>query len=276
MIERTLVIGSTGFIGRAVVRLLDAEGRQVVGMRRWNSELGPLEEVGIPDIVANLYDRADLIHAFSGMNHVVYCAAPDPTASSDEYRGLATTAIRNVLEVARDADVERVVVTSTAATIAKRAGDGPADESDVYLPGSAGDHFVEAAYAVEQECFREAADGQSIVLLNPSIVLGPGARFPTRRSLQGTDDSAPVNWVDLGRVARAHLLALEAGRRGERYIVSGPNGTLAEFYAEVEARDDVELSSSWFGSRSAPYRNRYLLAEGQHLDGSKAERALGL
>lgn len=275
MIERTLVIGSTGFLGRAVTRLLYAEDRNVVGMRRWNSDLDVLDD-DVPDLVADLYDRDELLHAMSGMNHVVYAAAPDPTLPGDVYRRRATTAARNVLEVARDADVERVVVTSSAVTIGAGDADEPADETSYYLPGTAGDHFVEAAYAVEQECFREAADGQFIVMLNPSVVLGPGARLPAFRALDGVGETDPVNWVDIGRVARAHLRALDFGRRGERYIVGGENTTLGGLYSTVEEREEVDVGGDWFDFGETSYRNRNLLSDGRRVDSSKAERDLGL
>lgn len=271
MIERTLVIGSTGFIGRAVVRLLDNEDWNVVGMRRWDSQVDVLDAIGIPDIVANLFDRSQLIHAMSGMNYVVYCAAPDPTLAPGDYQRRATLAIRNVLSVARDADVERVVVTSTAATIGRPDDDRPATEQEVYLPGSAQDHFVEAAYAVEQECFRQAADNQHVVMVNPSLVLGPGARIPNQRRFPNLTDSDPVNWVDLGRVARAHLGALEWGHRGERYLVAGENGTVSEFYESARRNPAVSIQKRLAIFGPEPYRNRYLITGGQHLDGSKAD-----
>jgi len=275
MLEQALVIGSTGFVGSSVTRLLHAEDWNVVGMRRWNSGLEVLAD-DVPDLVGDLSDRSELLHAMSGMNYVIYAAAPDPELSGDAYRRRATTAIRNVLEVARDADVERVVVTSTAATVGPAEQGEKADESAYYLPGTAEDPYVEAAYAVEQECFREAADGQSIVLLNPTVIVGPGTELPTYRSLDGASETDPVNWVDIGRVARAHLRALEHGRRGERYIVGGENTRLEEFYATVSARDEVELRDEWFGFGCASYRGRYLLTDGQWVESSKAERDLGI
>ncbi len=277
MIERTLVIGATGFVGRAVVGLLQGEERRVVAMRRWNSPSRPIDEMGVRQIVADLDEPERLRHALSGVNHVVYCAAPDRGLEPDAYRRRATLGIRRVLAVARDEDVERVVVTSSAVTIGRPDREGElADESRYYLPGEAGDHFVEAAYAVEQECFRESADGQEIVIVNPTIVLGPGAVLPARSRLGGGSGEAPVNWVDRGRVARAHLRALEAGRRGRRYIVAGQNGTLDELYGRAEAEPGVEIRGSWIGHRHPPVRNRYLLTDGQWIDAARAERELGL
>lgn len=276
MIERTLVIGSTGFIGRAVVGVLASGGWNVTAMRRWNSPEGALEGMDVREVVADLGEPEELRHAISNVNYIVYCAAPDSTLAADAYRRRATLGIRRVLDIARDEDVERVVVTSSAVTIGRPDGEEPADEEDYYLPGEAGDHFVEAAYAVEQECFRESADGQEIVMVNPTVVVGPGAVFPARSALSGVGDEDPVNWVDLGKVARAHVGALESGRRGARYIVAGQNATIGKLYERIAAEPEVENRRSRSGAGEGPYRNRYLLTGGQWVDGSKAEGAFDL
>ena len=276
MIERTLVIGSTGVLGRSITRVLEAADWGVVGMRRWDSDVAYLDEIGVPDVVGDVRERDRLREAMSGVNYVVYCSAPDTDLPPDTYRQRATTGIRNVLEVARDEDVEKLVVTSSAVTIGQPDEDREADESDYYLPGTAEDHFVEAAYAVEQECFREAADGQHVVLLEPTIVIGPGAHLPARSRLRSVPDDAPVNWVDLGRVARAHLEAMEWGHRGERYIVAGQNGTIRDLYDLAADEPDVEIRKRGVGFGAPEYRNRYLLTAGQHVDGSKVRREFEL
>ena len=286
MIERTLVIGSTGFLGRHVLRHLHEHDHTVVGMRRWQSSGEAIRQLGATDLVADLSERRTLVQAFGEFTHIVYCAAPDASLPPGEYRAKASTWMRNVLEIARDEDVERVLVTSTAATIASPTDDEDrlADERDVYLPGSAGDHFVEAAYAVEQECFRQAADGQSVLVLNPTTILGPGARLPEREALD-VDDDAPVNWVDVDVAAEAHRAALEMklepslkpGRRGHRYIVGGENTTIGDLYARAESRYGVDTIPTTCGSGDGePYRDRHLLESGQWVDTSRAETDLGI
>jgi len=274
MTPKTLIIGSTGVLGRSITRVLDAADWGVVGMRRWDSEVAYLDEIGVRDVVGDVRDRDRLVEAMSGVNYVVYCSAPDTDLEPDAYRRRATTGIRNVLQVSREEDVERVVVTSSAVTVGRPDEDREADESDYYLPGTAGDHFVEAAYAVEQECYRQAADGQYVVMLNPTVVIGPGASLPARSQLRGVSGDDPVNWVDLGRVARAHLEALEWGHRGERYIVAGHDGTIGELYDLAADEPDVDVRRRGVGRPQD--RNRYLLTDGQHIDGSKAEREFEL
>lgn len=279
MIEQTLVIGSTGFLGRHVVAHLVEAGRTVVGMRRWDSRAALFDELGVPDIVANLDDLQELAYAISGINHIIYCAAPDVDLEPREYQRRAVEWIRNVMQVARDEDVDRLVVTSTAATVAPvEAGAGEEElpgADDVYLPGSAGDHFVEAAYAVEQEVFRQAADGQEIVILNPTVILGPGARLPAYGSLSDVAPTAPVNWVDVREVSRRHVQAVDRGGRGQRYLVAGENTTLEALYEEVERHEGVETFGNRVFGDGAHYRNRHLLARGQWVDAGKTERILG-
>lgn len=275
-LERTLVIGSTGLVGRAVLRELTQRGERVVGMRRWNSSERIFDQLDVPDVVGDLQREDDVLHAVSGVNRVVYSAAPDPDLAPDVYRHRATTAVRHVLAAARDAEVESVVVTSTAATVGSPSRQEPATEDDVYLPGTAEDHFVEAAYAVEQECFREAADGQTIVVVNPTLVVAPGARFPALRQL-GQSPQRRVDVVGLGRVARAHAEAVEKGRRGERYLVAGEETNLGELYERLEARGDVEVDGGWpWSPPSNPHRNRYLLEIDCWYDDTKARREFDL
>lgn len=271
--ERTLVIGATGIVGRAVVRRLDRAGREVVAGRRWDGDAAPLHERGIETVVLDVENRESMVPVVAGCNHVIYCAAPPRELNRGPYMRRAVTGIRNVLEVVRQEEIDRLVVTSTAATLGA-AAEGerrePVDEGDVYLPGTSGDRFVEAAWAVEQECRREAADGRFVIMLNPSVTLGPGVKIPQRDALS-VGREAPVNWVELERVADAHLAALVSGRPGERYIVEGENGTVGGLYDVASGREDVQIGGSYEANRE-----RFLLENGRHLDGTKATHIFGL
>lgn len=273
MIEQTLVMGSTGFLGQQIAGHLQeayaGEGRSVTGMRRWNSDVEALGSLDIPDVVADLDDEQELERIMSGVNFLVYAAAPDTTMEPDAYRRAAVRWIRRVLRLARENDVQRVVLTSTAATLGT-SENGPVTSRDVYCPGEAEDPFVEAAYAVEQEAFRQAADGQDIVIVNPSIVLAPGARIPGPSQLD-VNLRDPVSWVDGKTVAEAHRAALEKGRRGQRYAINERNADLETFYREARARPDVEVADA-----EPNFRNRDLLARGRHVDDSETRQQLAI
>lgn len=271
--ERTLVIGATGIVGRAVVGRLDRAGRDVIAGHRWDGDAEPLRERGVETAVLDVEDRESMLPVVAGCNQVIYCAAPSPDLNRGAYMRRAVTGIRNVLEVVREEEIDRLVVTSTAATLgAAKEGERrePVDEGDVYLPGTSGDRFVEAAWAVEQECRREAADGRFVMMLNPSVTLGPGVTIPEPDALS-VGREAPVNWVELDRVADAHLAALVSGRPGERYIVEGENGTVGGLYNVASGREDVQIGESCEADRE-----RFLLENGRHLDGTKATHIFGL
>ncbi|MFW5966880.1 MAG: NAD-dependent epimerase/dehydratase family protein, partial [Persicimonas sp.] len=217
--ERALVIGSTGFVGSHLVRALVHSDVQVEAMRRWNSDTRRIASLEVPTRVADLLDRDSLLETLAGYNYVFMAAAPPVDCEPGEYLGRSVRGIRNLLEVARELDVERVVLTSCATTVGPPAHGEASVEEDVYLPGSAEDHVVEAQYAVEQECYREAADGMDIAIVTPGICIGPEAAIPSRDLLSYVGERARINLVDVDDVARAHLKAARRESFGERYIL---------------------------------------------------------
>lgn len=273
-VDRTLVIGATTPVGLAVTRRLHRAGREVVGGRRWDADPEPLRRAGISSPVVDVTDRESLVPAVASCNHIVYAGAPDAQLPRDAYLRASVEAIRAVLAVVLEEEVERLIVTSTAATLGPapdaESRRDPADEESYYLPGTSGHKFVEAAWAVEQACRREAADGRFVVMLNPSVVLGEGVCLPDPTELQASAD-APVNWVSMETVATAHASALASGRPGGRYLVAGENGTLEDLYARARQMDGVTI-----GGRDGMAGVRYLLDHGRHLDGTKAKHVLGV
>ncbi|MFB6263767.1 MAG: NAD-dependent epimerase/dehydratase family protein [Bradymonadaceae bacterium] len=277
--ERIVVFGATGRIGRYVVRRIAGErSREVVAARRWDSSPEVLEGSGATDLVVDLDEREAVRHAVTGATGVVHCAAPDTGHDSEEYMARSVEYVRRIASIAREEGAERVVVTSTAATAAAAIDrGGRADESDVYLPGSSRDPFLEGAYAVEQECFRQAADGQQICTINPSLVVGPETELPPRSSFPEVADDDPVDWVSPGRVATAHAQALRRGNPGERYLIGGTAGTVGGLYRAVErAGGRTTREGGWFSGGREPFRDRALIGEGRRLDCSKARSDLGL
>jgi dihydroflavonol-4-reductase len=165
---------------------------------------------------------------------VFHAAAYYPRHSLDMRGSLRTavTGMRHVLAAAARAGAGRLVYTSTLTTIgAAREPGGLADEKDFYLPGSTDSAYFESKWAMEAEAWRAAAQGQPVVILNPTAVFGPWdvkpttgeilvnvarGRFPVWLDLE-------VNVVDARDVGQGHRLAAERGRPGRRYILGGEN-----------------------------------------------------
>src|SRR5699024_4127957 len=137
-IERALVVGATGFVGRHLVRALAESHVQVVGLRRWNSDPGLVAALGVPTLVADLLEPAELLEVLPGFNYVFMAAAPDLSDKSPAYMQRSVLGMRNLLAACREVRVERVFVTSSATTIARPAAGASSTAEAVYLPGDDG------------------------------------------------------------------------------------------------------------------------------------------
>lgn len=263
--QRYLVLGATGLVGRHVVRELAGRNWPVRAMRRWDSSREGLQFEGVDVIVGDIFEPPALTEAVAGVNAVVYCVAPDPGQNASKILRGSVEGIRRVLQVCRDQGVDRVVVTSCASTVGYTAPGSRLDEQHFYLPGSSDDPFVEAKYAVEQECYRFIADGYPVVILNPTLVVGPGVDLSPYARLD-VDNRQPMNVVDVREVARAHAEALVRARPGQRYLVGSKNTTAGEVFDGWPGRGRNEVRP----------REAYLVECGQWVDCSKAREELGL
>jgi dihydroflavonol-4-reductase len=261
--SRFLVIGATGLLGRQLVRELSGRQWPVRALRRWDASATGLDFPGVDIVVGDLFEPASLAEAIAGVNGVFYCSAPDPGAAAREILRTSVEAFRRALAACRDHDVERLVLTSSASTVARGAPGTRATEDQYYLPGTSDDPFVEAKYAVEQEAYRAVADGFDVVILNPTLMVGPGVDL-TPYSRLGLRGSEPMNIVDVREVARLHAQAFLSGRRGARYILGQTNTTAAQVFDGWPSR----------GKNAVRPREAYLVEQGQWYDLSRARREL--
>lgn len=263
--QRYLVVGATGLLGRHVVRELAGRNWPVRAMRRWDSSADGLEFEGVDIVVGDLFDAPSLAEATAGVNAVVYCAAPSPGTADEEVLRRSVEGMRRMLECCREHGVDRAVVTSSACTVGYDAPGSRLDEDSYYLPGSSDDPFAEAKYAVEQECYRFIADGFPVVIVNPTLMVGPGVDL-TEYARLDVDDRQPMNVVDVREVARMHAEALLKARPGQRYLLGGENTTAGEVFEGWPSR----------GRNEHRPREAYLVECGQWVDCAKARDELGL
>jgi dihydroflavonol-4-reductase len=242
--DLNLVTGATGFVGSAVARARLARGRRVRVLARPNSDRRNLAGLAVEIAEGAMEDPRSLARAVAGCRYVYHVAAdyriwvPDPApmfrANVDGTRDLLTAAL--------EAGAERVVYTSSVATLGLVPG-GSADEE---TPSSLDDMigpYKRSKFAAE-EVARELARkrGLPVVIVNPSTPVGPGDIKPTptgRLIVEAARGQMPafvdtgLNIVHVDDVAEGHLAAAENGRIGERYILGGENMALAEILAGV-------------------------------------------
>jgi dihydroflavonol-4-reductase len=241
---RALVTGATGFVGAAVARALLGDGWQVRALVRERSDRSNLQPLPVELAVGDLTDRPSLDRAVAGCAALFHVAAdyrlgaPDP---SELYRA-NVDGTRNILKAAGHAGVERVVYTSSVATIGIPADGSAGDErTPVALEAMIG-HYKRSKFLAEQAALQAARDGLPLVIVNPSTPIGPGDVKPTPTGQLVRDAAAGrmpayvdtgLNIVHVDDVAAGHLLAHSRGRTGERYILGGRDMTLEQILGEI-------------------------------------------
>lgn len=258
----TLVTGASGFVGSAVVRALLARGERVRVLLRAASDRRNVEGLDVELALGDLRDRESLRAALAGCRHLFHVAAlyrlwvPRP---ADLYEA-NVEGTRRLLEEALRAGVERVVYTSSVATLGARPDGAPADEE---TPSSLADRIgpYKRSKFLAEDLARELARerGLPLVIVNPSTPVGPRDVKPTptgRTVLDAAAGRMPayvdtgLNVVHVDDVAEGHLLALERGRQGERYVLGGEDMTLRSILGEIARRAGrppprLELRPRW-------------------------------
>jgi dihydroflavonol-4-reductase len=151
---------------------------------------------------------------------------------------------RELLRLAREVGVSRVVYTSSVATMGFRSDGTVVDEDTPVSLAEMIGHYKRSKFLGEQEAIKAAAAGQHVMILNPTTPIGPGDAKPTptgriivdflNRKFPAYVDTG-LNLVDVKEVARMHFVALDTGRPGERYILGGENLTLKQILDRMSA-----------------------------------------
>jgi len=240
-----LVTGANGFLGAAVVRALLAARTPVRAFVRAGSDRRNLLALDVEIAVGDLANRDSLAAAVKGCAAVFHVAADYRLWVADPqpmYRANVDGSV-NVLEAAAAARVPRMVYTSSVAVLGINRDRTPADETTPVTLADMVGHYKRSKFLAEQAVRARAAElGFPVVTVNPSTPIGPGDIKPTptgRILLDAAAGRMPafvdtgLNLVHVDDVAQGHLLALERGKPGERYILGGENFTLERILIEV-------------------------------------------
>jgi len=241
---KALVTGATGFVGSAVARALVSSGSEVRVLVRSSSTRGNLKDLPVEVVVGDLIDRESLDRAIAGCTALFHVAADYRLGTREPgqlYRS-NVDGTRNILEAARAAGVERMVYTSSVATIGLPTDGSPGEErTPVALTDMIG-HYKRSKYLAEELVAESARAGFSVVIVNPSTPVGPRDVKPTPTGqivLDAACGRTPayvdtgLNIVHVDDVAAGHLLAFHRGRAGERYILGGDDMTLREILGQI-------------------------------------------
>jgi dihydroflavonol-4-reductase len=243
---KIFLTGATGFVGHHVAKALAAQGANLRLLTRHTSNLANLEGIAGETVVGDLANPESIKGALAGIDAVVHVAAdyrlwiPDPAAM---YKA-NVDGTRELLRMAREAQVKRFVYTSSVATMHFFTnGIVSNEDTPVSLKDMVG-HYKRSKFLAEQEAIKAAQADQQVIILNPTSPIGSNDRKPTptgRIVLDFLNGKFPaymdtgLNLVDVSEVARAHVLALTKGTPGRRYILGGENLTLKQILDKMSA-----------------------------------------
>lgn len=219
-----LVTGGTGYLGSVVVTLLADEGRAVRVLARDPERARAMLPLGVEVVAGDLFDPDALARATAGCSAVLHLAAT-VGGTPEEIRTANVEGTHRVLTAARAAGVTRFVHTSTGAAIMDATGTVAEEPA---APPALTDPYSASKVAAEELVL--AAEDVEAVVVSPAGVYGPSPRGPqsyTGLFLAAAAGEvpavvdAPMGWVLAEDAARGHLLALDRGEPGRRYVLCG-------------------------------------------------------
>lgn len=240
--SRYLVTGATGFLGGHLTRHLLREGHEVVVLCR-KPDAG-LAALGAVEILGDVLDEASVKRAAEGCQGVFHCAGKVSRKPEDAELLYRTNVdgTKTVVLAGKAAGVKRLVLASTSGTIAVSREAKAMDETSPAPLDLIGrwPYYRTKLYA-ETFALEQGTPDFEVVCVNPSLLLGPGdvhgsSTGDVAQLLEGRVPVVPaggLSFVDARDVAPAMLAAMERGRPGARYLLSGANMSVDAFFGRL-------------------------------------------
>ena len=227
----TLVTGATGHLGANLVRTLLANGEKVRVFVRPDSDLSAVDGLDVEHAVGDLRDRSSIREAVNGVDRLYHTAAFVSIRSGDrqELFDVNVLGTRYLMQEARRAGVKRVVHTSSFGAVGINP-EGASNEKWSVSPFELASDYERTKAVSEQEVLLEAVRGLDVTIVNPAGIVGPWDFRPSligRTILDFAHGKMPAfvpgafDFVPVQDVVAVELLAMEKGRCGERYLVTG-------------------------------------------------------
>ncbi|MBI2846501.1 MAG: SDR family oxidoreductase [Chloroflexi bacterium] len=304
MAKKIFITGATGFIGGRLAELLVERGEEVKTLVRPTSNFQRLSKLGLQIVLGDILEPDSFRKVLSSCEVLYHCAGLVAPWLPDKrlFYKVNADGTRNVLKLALDLNISKVVHTSSVAAIGQRVGEIGTEETQ--HRGYFFTTYEHSKYMGEQVAWEFYKNGLPVVVVNPSTVFGPADRnfgrlidaFLKRRipALLSPQGYRALVFVD--DVATGHILAMEKGEVGQRYILSSANVTTRDFFSLLSRASGIATPKlvipqwlAYTGLRSAelllpvlgirpPLSSEWVRGGGRgaRFDGTRASRELGL
>ncbi|MDA2920549.1 SDR family oxidoreductase [Desulfobacterota bacterium AH_259_B03_O07] len=239
-----LVTGATGFIGSHIARKLVERGEKVKILLRKTSKTSNINGLDVERFYGDILDIDSVRTAIKGCD-TLYHVAGLVSSKKAHYKKMEDINVGgtiNVLSAALEEGLKKVVYTSSIGAIGVDPNRGIANEETPFTLEHLGIQYINTKHYAEKEAIKFYEKGLPLVIVNPSVVVGPGDIYLAsngfvvlycKRRYPGYIDGA-VNLVSVDDVAEGHILAAEKGRLGERYVLANKNCTIKELFDLLE------------------------------------------
>ncbi len=303
---KVFVTGGTGFIGSNLIRLLLEQGYQVKALVRSTSSIQNLDGLKLEMVQGDLNDQ-DIWTSMRGCSALFHVAAHYSLWQADKAQLYRDNVLgtRSILRAADRAGVSRIVYTSSVAAIGAGCHGEVLDETHQTPVEHLIGEYKKSKFLAEQEARKAVEAGQDIVIVNPTSPIGPWDRKPTPTGdiiLRFLHRQMPfylntgINFIDIEDVAWGHLLGLQKGITGRRYILGHQNMTLKLMLDLLSAHTGIPspshripywipFVSAWVDERVLARLGKFpslaldgvrMASQTMHYDSSLAIRELGL
>jgi len=240
---RVFITGATGFLGTNLVHQLVQQGADITAIKRKTSDISAFENMPIQWKKGDVLDAESLRAACPESVDVIFHVAADTNMwapNNDQQTRVNLLGTSNMIEVALEKKAERFIHTSSIAAYGLHEEQTITEES-VQRGDQCFANYYQTKFKSEQ-LVRKAVDqmGLDAVILNPCHLVGPWDRHNWSQMLtMVADGKLPGippgygSFCHISEVAKAHITAVKAGKKGENYILSGVDASFVEFIQTI-------------------------------------------
>ncbi len=241
---KVLVTGANGIVGTFLCKELSDNGHEVVGMVREHSDLALMRQY-CPDVAlvkGDVLDLLSLVGAFEGKDLIVHCAAVVSFDSKDKHDLFVVNVegTQNVINTCLSLGIPRVVHVSSVAALGRDKNKLELDEKAKWIEGELNSAYAKSKYLSELEAWRGDNEGLEVLVVNPSVVLGPasqkqssGQLFDLAKKGKSLFVDGKFNYIDVRDLVKIVYLLIEKEAYGERYILNNGNISYQHFFGKT-------------------------------------------